>query len=945
MEYTDDFKAAATADIREAHAYAEITFSSREIDPDYDASANDSNNGSQLLQTTDTVTGMSRKWAYASSDVKADGTNYPMPMTEREGQIGWFGHSKVCDASGNFTVSSEPELTVSFPERAITSATVAGDTEWGEYPVDFTVYFIRADMSESSVVITGNTTHVVSVPFSGGASDYIAVRLKISKWSKASTIVKIAELVPPLVVVFGDDDIVGIDILEEADSGTSSNRVGSVSSNSLELSLLNTDDRFNPSNPNATYASLVRPNRLIKVFIGFKLPTGSSDATNDVPGYVVKDGIGYMPYGQYYTVDWESSSTDIIAKARAFDIMELMRNTEFRESRLYSGTLYDIADTVLGIAKSKIPFMEFYIDPGLYSVTVTDVWFDVISFFQVLQLIGLASFTLSYVDRFGVLQVGVKVARSKAPPSLDTPYELDESVVFSAKPALNYTEMSNEVTIAYKKVSSGNEEEILEEQQIALGDGETFLETFLFFSKTPADPDTVVVTLFVSAGNPIYSYAISALGISLKINGIIGDILTISAIGRVMVVGDDQQITSADRASIKTYGVRNINIDSNTLVNSKQLAQTIASRVLSFSKSARRDNSVSWAGNLITSVGDTVKALDYYDSINDVGYSDYFLVRRQSLTFDGGLAVETDLQRYEITSHDPQTLTVPAVGAVAATTINGNDWGEYDLNTTATRGFLASGYGGGKVLVLEYASDNFAYSSDGKNWTAGTMPFSANWSRVAYGDGIWVAVQYNLYTDNYAVSYDGINWIPATFGGYTYNKYSVHYGGGVFVVASYSMDKVLVSSNGLTWEEHTLPASDAWFSGVFADGRHVLLSSANYAYSDDNGVTWYGDALPSGGIGAFFSASAYVVYYNGLFLTVRTASGEAKALYSSDGTTWAVGDAFSVSANVVAVAAAHDRFYAIEDGYVHYSYDGISWDTIAIGFSGVGIRSAVAIPI
>jgi hypothetical protein len=63
-------------------------------------------------------------------------------------------------------------------------------------------------------------------------------------------------------------------------------------------------------------------------------------------------------------------------------------------------------------------------------------------------------------------------------------------------------------------------------------------------------------------------------------------------------------------------------------------------------------------------------------------------------------------------------------------------------------------------VAIAYSSSNAAYSPDGINWTAATMPSSAYWYGVAYGDGKFVAVAYN--SSKAAYSPDGINWIETT---------------------------------------------------------------------------------------------------------------------------------------------------------------------------------------
>jgi hypothetical protein len=66
----------------------------------------------------------------------------------------------------------------------------------------------------------------------------------------------------------------------------------------------------------------------------------------------------------------------------------------------------------------------------------------------------------------------------------------------------------------------------------------------------------------------------------------------------------------------------------------------------------------------------------------------------------------------------------------------------------------------GKFVVVAYGSNKTAYSTDSINWTATTMPGSASWNSVAYGNGKFVAVTYS--NNKAAYSTDGINWTETT---------------------------------------------------------------------------------------------------------------------------------------------------------------------------------------
>ena len=84
------------------------------------------------------------------------------------------------------------------------------------------------------------------------------------------------------------------------------------------------------------------------------------------------------------------------------------------------------------------------------------------------------------------------------------------------------------------------------------------------------------------------------------------------------------------------------------------------------------------------------------------------------------------------------------------------------------------------------SSAKSAYSTDGINWTASTLPSSASWRAVTYGDSKFVAVA-SGYSDKAAYSTDGINWTASTLPS-SVSWTSIAYGDGKFVAVAYDSD-------------------------------------------------------------------------------------------------------------------------------------------------------------
>ncbi len=121
-----------------------------------------------------------------------------------------------------------------------------------------------------------------------------------------------------------------------------------------------------------------------------------------------------------------------------------------------------------------------------------------------------------------------------------------------------------------------------------------------------------------------------------------------------------------------------------------------------------------------------------------------------------------------------------------------------------------------------------------------------NWSGVAYGNGVWVAIK----------------------------KYAPK--------AAYSTD------NGLTWQETDI-ASNSWESVAYGNGKFVAISDNHgnpvIAISAD-GINWATPSVSGIAQGAWKVIRFGVINGTGYFVAVQPENGTAALRYSADGITW-----------------------------------------------------------
>lgn len=228
-----------------------------------------------------------------------------------------------------------------------------------------------------------------------------------------------------------------------------------------------------------------------------------------------------------------------------------------------------------------------------------------------------------------------------------------------------------------------------------------------------------------------------------------------------------------------------------------------------------------------------------------------------------------------------------------------------------------------------------------------SMPTTAYWGDIAFGNGIFVAIQnsYDGYNSNVgtnsqvAISYDGLSWelknlpIGQYFG-------SIAFGNGIFVIvprtAAVSSVKSLISSDGINWTNVTLPEGRYWSDVTFGNGMFVAVSGlydANYSscYTSTDGLTWTVRNLPGS------SYTQRVAFGNGKFVMAlgrsTTTSSYSYTYVSSDGINWEQ-KSLPVSGSWGSVTFGNGKFVMINCAYyatntgtnqVVYSTDGNTW--------------------
>lgn len=248
-----------------------------------------------------------------------------------------------------------------------------------------------------------------------------------------------------------------------------------------------------------------------------------------------------------------------------------------------------------------------------------------------------------------------------------------------------------------------------------------------------------------------------------------------------------------------------------------------------------------------------------------------------------------------------------------------------------SQNFSSIAYGNGLFVAVSRTSKQNAIvvSRDGINWIYINTQVETNWQSVAYGNGIFVAVG-DIGSVRAMYSSDGFNWtlrsIPLVgWMSVAHGYLSPTYETGVFVAVARTgtNNRIMISPNGITWTN--IATSDEldlnWRSVTYGNGRFIAVATdgTRNVMSSTNGTTWQ---LRSNPVGLWYS----VTYGNGIFIAINTSViiSETRMMISADGYSWKAVSSPS-SDTFKAIAFGNGVFVLITNKGMLLSKDGITW--------------------
>jgi hypothetical protein len=263
-------------------------------------------------------------------------------------------------------------------------------------------------------------------------------------------------------------------------------------------------------------------------------------------------------------------------------------------------SLYTVATSVLedGLTASGV---EYFIDPLTQNILIPYSWINPTKHRNALKQIAESCGGVAYQDKQGVVRLeSALYANGNA--IKDT--ILQDRIIDASAPV---SEVKNEVRITTSPYVTLPQETVWELQGdniINAGESRTFE---IFFSDYDAVIDASAVLSSAPAGATITSEVWYTWGGRITIEGsAVGQELTLSAVGKPLVIRGSRIITESDSASIRRNGLRSFSIENNQLIQDAQIAEIIGEAIVSTLGNERRDIETQWRGDPTLELGDRV---------------------------------------------------------------------------------------------------------------------------------------------------------------------------------------------------------------------------------------------------------------------------------------------------------------------------------------------------
>ena len=265
-------------DRRRVLAKVTIDYTDPFLDQSIEVTASEYANVSYPDQTANGLLEPGAKYASLDGSWVLDGSYALAPGLPQAAinELGWWG-KHLSGTDGAF-MQPYPTLTITFMPRPITKLQAVGDSKRQEWPVDFSIRLYNGNNTLLyTETVTGNTQIAWSKTLAEPITQVEKMTLELTKWSHTGRQAKITEFFTSIQETYEGEDIISINLLEEREVSTGSLPVGNISSNEIDIMLSNESRKFDAGNVASPLHNLLKPNRRIRAWIGIEKDNGDKE--------------------------------------------------------------------------------------------------------------------------------------------------------------------------------------------------------------------------------------------------------------------------------------------------------------------------------------------------------------------------------------------------------------------------------------------------------------------------------------------------------------------------------------------------------------------------------------------------------------------------------------------------------------------------------------------
>ena len=305
------------ADVRELSA--EVSFELIDVDADISVTptASEGTFFSQLEQTHDRITTLSKRYATLETNYwQLTGGFSLINENGQNDEIGYWSNA-ISDINGNIDISMTFVFDTIQSSRAFT---VIFDNRTNNYATDFELTaYDSSDAVLGNVHVTDNTSYIHIVDLA--AMDYKKLIIQFNKTSLPFRRIRIAEVVFGFLQTFDDDNIKTMTIKNQTTLDSSSQP-----SNSLSLTINNIERNYNIINPSGFYFYLQKGQGL--------------NVTISINGEAIN-------VGRFYFSSSKSEDKTLTATITAYDRFYILDTTECNIGANGTWTVSDAVNAVI----------------------------------------------------------------------------------------------------------------------------------------------------------------------------------------------------------------------------------------------------------------------------------------------------------------------------------------------------------------------------------------------------------------------------------------------------------------------------------------------------------------------------------------------------------------------------------------------------------------------